>query len=324
LKISIPICGKKYDGKRLDLVASTVSEELSRTQFQKYLRHGSVRLDGEVIDNPAMKVSSPCLIEIEIVPILPEYSIEPEDIPVDVVFEDEHILVINKAAGMVCHPAPGHRSGTLVNAIVHRMGAKLPMIGERTRPGIVHRLDKDTSGLMLIAKTDRAHVEFSKLFAEEKGNLLHRRYTCFVFGTPTHKTGRIETFIKRHPKLRQQFTACHDFGKLAVTLYTVEKSIYFSSMKSITKVNCELLTGRTHQIRVHMQHLGTPIVGDITYGLKKIDATIYPEQVLSFQRQALHSAGLSFRHPITSENLNFTTGLPEDMENLEAFLFKVQ
>ncbi|MDR2598449.1 MAG: RluA family pseudouridine synthase [Holosporales bacterium] len=320
MKISIPIREKKYDGMRLDLAAVMASGRLSRTQFQKYLRQGSVRLNGEVADNPSMKISTPCLIEIEIAPILPEYSIEPENIPIDTIFEDDHIIVINKEAGMVCHPAPGHRSGTLVNAIINKMGNRLPMAGEKTRPGIVHRLDKDTSGLMLVAKTERAHFEFSRLFAEGKGRLIHRRYICFVFGTPAPKTGRIETFIKRHPKLRQQYTTCSESGKFAITLYSTERSIYLTSTKSIAKVNCELLTGRTHQIRVHMQHLGTPIIGDATYGLKKVGTSIYPAQVSCFPRQALHSAKLSFKHPITNDDLEFTAELPEDMAILEAML----
>jgi 23S rRNA pseudouridine1911/1915/1917 synthase len=321
LKISIPIRETKYDGKRIDLVASAESRELSRTQFQRYLRQGAVRLNGKVVDNSALKISTPCLIEIDISMILPEeYSIEPEDIPIDILFEDEHIIVINKAAGMVCHPAPGHRSGTLVNALINRMGNRLPMIGEKTRPGIVHRLDKDTSGLMLIAKTDRAHIDFAKLFADGKGSLIHRKYVCFVFGTPTPKIGRIETFIRRHPKLRQQYTTSLDTGKFAITLYSTEKSIYFTSTKSISKVKCELLTGRTHQIRVHMQSIGTPIIGDATYGARKVDNAAYPEQISSFPRQALHSSELSFRHPITNENLEFIAELPDDMVTIEAII----
>jgi 23S rRNA pseudouridine1911/1915/1917 synthase len=320
VNIIIPISEDKHIGKRIDATIAALSSDLSRTQFQKYLKQGAVRLDGKVIIDPALKISGPCSIEITISHASPEYSIEPENIPLDIVFEDEYIIVINKAAGMVCHPAPGHRSGTLVNALVNKMRDRLPKTGEKMRPGIVHRLDKDTSGLMLVAKTDKAHIEFAKLFAEGKGSLIHRKYVCFVFGTPILKSGRIETYIKRHPKLRQQYMACYDSGKLSVTLYSAEKSIYFTSTKSITKINCELLTGRTHQIRVHMQHNVTPIIGDVTYGPRKVDTTTYPEQISSFPRHALHSSELSFRHPITNENLTFIVGLPDDLAILESIV----
>ncbi|MDR1475720.1 MAG: RluA family pseudouridine synthase [Holosporales bacterium] len=308
-------------GQRVDVAVSKTSGELSRTQFQKYIKQGSVSLDGKIINDPSLKITSPCLIEISNAQSSLDYFVEPENIPLDVVFEDEYIIIINKPAGMVCHPAPGHRSGTLVNAIVYMFGETLLDAGEKSRPGIVHRLDKDTSGLMIVAKTNKSHVEFAKLFSESKGNLIRRKYTCFVFGSPSPKKGQIETMIKRHPKLRQQFIACYDTGKFALTMYSIEKSVYFTSTKAISKVICELLTGRTHQIRIHMQHIGNPIIGDIVYGKRKIGAIAYPEYILSFPRQALHSSELSFKHPMTGENLKFTSELPDDMEKLESVVF---
>ena len=183
------------------------------------------------------------------------------------------------------------------------------------RPGIVHRLDKDTSGLMLIAKTNEAHMAFANLFANEKGNLIRRKYVCFVFGVPYPRSGKIETFITRHPHNRQMFVSHNSRGKKAITLYEVEKSMYFSSTKAISKIHCELLTGRTHQIRVHMKHIGHNIIGDIIYGKSKIEP-IYPLVIRNFPRQALHSYQLEFQHPFTHNWLCFTSTLPRDMLNL--------
>ena len=165
--------------------------------------------------------------------------------------------MIDKPAGLVCHPAPGHRSGTLVNALVNKF--KLSDVNGNIRPGIIHRLDKDTSGLMIVAKTNEAHMAFSNLFANFKGSLIKRRYIAIVFGIPQNKQGKIETYITRHPKNRQMFTTSNTNGKLAITLYNVQKSFYFSSTKSISVVECELLTGRTHQIRVHMKYIEAKI-----------------------------------------------------------------
>lgn len=303
-------------GKRIDIAISDLVPQFSRSKIQKLISAGKVMSENELILNSSKKVIVPCIIDIEDCVLEHEYDIAPEKIDLDIMFEDEFIVVINKSAGIVCHPGAGHKSGTLVNAVAYHCNNQLSNIGGEMRPGIIHRLDKDTSGLMIIAKTNEAHMAFASLFANEKGNLIRRKYVCFVFGILTPKSGRIETYIKRHPKDRQIFIAHATSGKHSVTLYETEKCVYFSSSKAITKLNCELLTGRTHQIRVHMKHIGHNIVGDKIYGKSKIEQ-IYPEIIRNFPRQALHSHILEFRHPFTNKWLCFESNLHEDMQNLE-------
>ncbi len=302
--------------KRIDVAISELAPEFSRTKIQKLIIAKKVICNNDIVLDASKKITAPCLIEIE--DCAPEYDYEiiPEKIYLNIVYEDEFILVVNKPAGMVCHPAPGHKSGTLVNAVAYHCNNHLSTVGGTMRPGIVHRLDKGTSGLMLVAKTNEAHVAFADLFANEKGNLIKRKYTCFVYGVPNPKSGKIETFITRHPRNRQMFIAHASSGKRSVTLYNVEKSVYFTSTKAISKVTCELLTGRTHQIRVHMKHIGCNIIGDQMYGKSKIEHT-YPEIIRDFPRQALHSQMLEFQHPFTHEWLSFSVELPDDMQEIE-------
>lgn len=303
-------------GKRLDATIADKLPELSRTKIQKLIEQGKVAVNGKTVTSSSIKVSEVCTVILENDSQEPEYEITPENIALDVVFEDEFVIILNKPAGMVCHPAPGHKSGTLVNALTHHFQSDLSSMGGVTRPGIVHRLDKDTSGLMLIAKTDEAHMAFANLFANEKGNLIKRKYICFVYGVPTPRNGQIETFITRHPKNRQMYIAHESSGKNAITLYNVQKSIYFTATKAISKVNCELLTGRTHQIRVHMKYIGNNIIGDAVYGKSKIENT-YPEIVRGFPRQALHSQSLEFKHPFTKSWMTFKADLPADIALLD-------
>ena len=310
-----------YIGKRIDTAISELSENISRAQVQKLIKNQDILVDGLPIINSSRKITEICEVSImsDIKSGDDDYEILAEDIPLEILFEDEYVIVINKPAGMVCHPAPGHRSGTLVNAIMYKFNNSLSNVGGKLRPGIVHRLDKDTSGVMLVAKTNESHNAFAELFAREKGRLIQRKYTCFVFGVPFEKNGKIETFIMRHPKNRQLYTTSETSGKLAITLYEVDGSVYFTSTKSISKINCELLTGRTHQIRVHMKHMGHHIIGDPVYGKAKIENT-YPEEVQKFSRQALHSRELSFCHPFTKEQLSFEAQLPDDLVILDNLL----
>ena len=308
----------EHIGKRLDVVLTNVlpivtGKNISRTSIQNSIKSGNVLLNNIIILNPHTKLKEISNIQINIVDNKQKYKITGEDIPLDIVYEDDYILVINKQAGLVCHPAPGHKSGTLVNALVNKF--KLSNINGNNRPGIVHRLDKDTSGLMIVAKSNEAHMAISNLFANCKGSIIKRKYIAIVFGTPKNKQGEIRTYITRHPKNRQMFTTSETTGKLAITLYNVQKSFYFSSTKSISVVECELLTGRTHQIRVHMKHIACPLVGDQTYCKSKIEI-IYPECIRRFPRQALHSSELSFVHPFTNEQLEFYAQLPEDINEI--------
>ncbi|MDR0695582.1 MAG: RluA family pseudouridine synthase [Holosporales bacterium] len=317
MKFIIPV---DYVGVRLDIAISEMSGSISRTTIQRLMANGDVFIDGVPVHNPAKKVNSACDVTVvAYVPPEPEYEIVAEDIPLDIVYEDEDLIVINKEAGMVCHPAPGHRSGTLVNALKFHFNGQLSKINNN-RPGIVHRLDKGTSGLMLAAKHNRSHEALAAMFANDKEKLIKRQYICFVFGVHREKSGRIETLIARHPRLRQQYTADCTTGRKAVTLFTVEKTRYFTPTKAFSKLVFELLTGRTHQIRVHMQHCGLPVIGDETYGRVKVEP-IFPELLRAFQRQALHSSSLSFLHPLSGQKLSFVSALPPDMQLLDELLY---
>ena len=308
----------EHIGKRLDVVLTDIlhvvtNKNISRTTIQNSIKSGNVLLDNVIILNPNTKLKKISNIQINIIENTQIYKISGEDIQLDIVYEDDYILVINKPVGLVCHPAPGHKSGTLVNALVNKFN--LSNINGNTRPGIIHRLDKDTSGLMIVAKTNEAHMAFSNLFANYKGTLIKRKYIAIVFNIPCNNQGEIKTYITRHPKNRQMFTTSDTNGKLAITLYKVQKSFYFSSTKAISVVECELLTGRTHQIRVHMKYIGCPLVGDKLYCKTKIE-TVYPNYIKQFPRQALHSSTLSFVHPFTKEQLIFTSPLPEDINRI--------
>ena len=306
----------EFIGKRIDSAISEIMEDLSRTTIQKLIKEEKILIDGSTLKNSSQKIIKECHIDILEPEIITDYEIVPENIKLDILYEDEYIIIINKPAGLVCHPAPGRKTGTLVNAIVYHFKNNLSDINGILRPGIVHRLDKDTSGVMLIAKTNETHMAFANMFAREKGKTIKRKYVCYVFGTLKEKQGKIETFINRHPKNRQIYTVSNNSGKLAITLYNTEKTKYITSTKCISKLNCELLTGRTHQIRVHLKYIGVPIIGDVTYGKAKIESC-FPDIIRNFPRQALHSRELFFIHPFLKKEMIFIVEEPEDMKELD-------
>lgn len=300
-------------GKRLDKVLAEIFTDISRSELQRCIKAGFVTINGVIVTDPAKKIQQIGEVDLNYDNSQTQkYDLSPENIPIDVIYEDEYILIINKQSGIVCHPAPGHKDGTLVNALAGRW--QLSDMGER--PGIVHRLDKDTSGIILVAKNNIAHAKFADLFANYKGTKIRRFYTCFVFGVPKISEGCINCKLVRHPKNRQIFTTSNTQGKNAITLYKTLQTHYFTSTKAISKIECELLTGRTHQIRVHMQHIGYPLIGEQVYGKKHI-GDIYPEYIRNFPRQALHSSKLVFFHPFLQQQMEFTVPLPEDMLELE-------
>lgn len=300
-------------GERFDKILTKLFPDISRAELQRCIKSGAVSLDGELITNPSKKLCKSGVVKIIYANTkLRTYDFSPENIPIEVLYEDEHIIIVNKQAGLVCHPAPGHKSGTLVNALAGRW--QLSDIGER--PGVVHRLDKDTSGIMIVAKTNIAHAKFTELFATGKGTQIRRFYICFVFNVPAEKEGKIDTFMCRHPKNRQMFTVSQNKGKHAITLYKTIKTRYYTSTKAISKIECELLTGRTHQIRVHMHHIGCPLIGDQVYKKRHIEE-VYPDLIKSFSRQALHSHKLFFVNPFTKEEMNFILPMPTDMQALD-------
>ena len=280
-------------GKRLDAFLAENLPELSRSRLQQLLEQGLVLLEGR----PAKKnlrVAPDQRFTLD----LPEpepLELQAEDIPLDILYEDGELLVINKPKGLVVHPAPGHESGTLVNALLHHCGDSLSGIGGVKRPGIVHRLDKDTSGLMLAAKTDRAHAS---LAAQLSGHSLHRVYAALLIGSPREEEGTVDLPIGRHPTDRKKMAVLPKGGREAVTHYKV-----LEHYRGYSLAECVLETGRTHQIRVHMAALGHPVAGDPLYGGKC---------ALPLGSQCLHAREIVFRHPVTGEEMRFSCPLPEE------------
>lgn len=305
-------------GLRLDKFLNNNLENLSRTRIKKLLENSNVieEKSGLVVDDPAKKVRLGeiyILAEPEAVNAIPE----PQDIALDIVFEDDDLLIVNKPAGMVVHPANGHEGGTLVNALLFHCADSLSGIGGVKRPGIVHRIDKDTSGLLVVAKNDQAHQGLSKLFHDHD---IIRNYKAIVKGRMQPLAGRVEGNIARHPINRKKMAVSSDRGKHAVTHYKTDEVFTLGGNSFASSITCTLETGRTHQVRVHMAHLGHPLIGDPVYGRKlskqKSASPELQSALAGFKRQALHAETLGFTHPITGEKLHFEAPLPDDIQNL--------
>jgi len=298
-------------GERLDKVIALKLPELSRTQAQRLIEAGCVAVNGELVRRPAFKLEVAASLTITLpAPAPPAHLAEP--IPLDIVFENDDLLVINKPAGMVVHPAAGHAGGTLVNAVLGH-AAEIEGVGDEARPGIVHRLDKDTSGLIIVAKNDAAHRSLQRQFAERT---VEKIYLALVDGFPPTDTGRIEAAIGRDPAERKRMALVSESrgGKLALTEYrVVEKFAAHGAAHSL--LECRLLTGRTHQIRLHLAHvLKCPIVGDTVYGRRRA--------TLPLNRQFLHAARLTFTLPRTRRRQTFEAPLPAELEQMLASLRK--
>lgn len=305
---------EEIKGERLDKYLASLDLGLTRERLKSLIKQGQVEVDGVPAKGPSQKIQTGCRIKVEL-PEPESYDVEAEDIPLHILFEDAHVLVINKPAGMVVHPAPGNWSGTLVNAILHHCGDDLKGIGGVERPGIVHRLDKDTSGVMVVAKTEEASLSLTKQFADHS---IDRRYRAIVWGRPTPLIGSVDAPLGRHPNARTKMAIVHGpQGKRACTHYKTLQSFGPAKKPLASLVECRLETGRTHQVRVHMTSLGHPLIGDAVYGPKrKLD---YKSDT-PFPRQALHALSLEFDHPIMPERLKFQIEPPHDMQLLLRFL----
>ncbi len=300
----IPIAAGK---QRLDAALAGLLDDLSRERIKSLIAGGNLSIDGQTISDPSAKKYAGKLFELSI-PNPIEGPAQPQDIPLDVVFEDEHLIIVNKPPGLVVHPAAGHSDGTLVNALLHHCQGQLSGIGGVMRPGIVHRIDKDTSGLMVSAKSDEAHQGLSALFAKHD---IERRYLAIVNGRPNPPSATVEGNIGRSNVNRKKMAVVgDDKGKPAMTHYTVKEWLDGSAL-----VECVLETGRTHQVRVHMSHIGYSLIGDPLYGVRR-KSLLSRRKDIQFGRQALHAATLGFVHPITDEKLIFSIGFPEDMQEL--------
>lgn len=287
-------------GERIDRVLARRCPEFSRSALQRWIEQGRVEQAGEVVSRRTKAQGG---AEVSIHPAPPEsMSAEPQEIPLEILFEDTHLIVLDKPAGLVVHPAPGHADGTLVNALLYH--AKVQGGDDPLRPGIVHRLDKDTSGVMVVAKTPQAHERLVEMFQQHE---LERAYLAIAVGRPPRSI-TYDTFHRRHPAHRKKFTSRSDRGRRAVTHLETVELLHGSAL-----VRCYLETGRTHQIRVHLAEHGYPVLGDPLYG-KSIGDPRLRRASTELGRQALHAALLAFAHPVTSEEMRFETEPPEDFQ----------
>ncbi len=307
-------------GERLDRVLAARTA-LSRSRLQALIRDGKVVIGARTIRDPSYRVNAGETVAISVPPPEPAEP-RPENIPLNVVFEDDEIIVIDKPAGLVVHPAVGHGSGTLVNALIAHCGDSLSGIGGVKRPGIVHRLDKDTSGLLVAAKTDRAHQALAAQFADHgRSGPLRRGYLAFVWGFPDRPKGTINAPIDRHPKSRDKMAVRHG-GREAITHWQMLERYPGKDGKPVASLlACRLETGRTHQIRVHLAHIGHPLLGDPAYGpgFKTKAALLAPDSrkaLADLGRQALHAYILSVKHPTSGEIREFRSELPPDLQRL--------
>lgn len=310
---------------RLDKVLAVHCEGLSRSRLKALIVGGEVRRGGAILTDPAQHVAAGDIITLRVPPAV-DATPAGERIPLDVVYEDDELIVIDKPRGLVVHPAAGHETGTLVNALIAHCGASLSGIGGVRRPGIVHRLDKDTTGLLVAAKTDRAHASLSAQFADHgRTGAMRRGYLAFVWGVPDRPRGTVEAPIDRHPHAREKM-AVRGSGRAAVTHWEVVESYAGQDGKGVAAlVECLLETGRTHQIRVHLAHLGHPLMGDDVYGagFKTKARQLGPAARAALDdlgRQALHAYLLTIEHPLSGEILTWESPLPADLARLQAAL----
>jgi 23S rRNA pseudouridine1911/1915/1917 synthase len=319
------VVAQENAGERLDRALALTIADLSRSRLKALILAGEVTVGGRTVRDPGHRVNAGDTVTVALPPPEPATPAA-EDIPLNVVFEDDEIIVIDKPRGMVVHPAAGRTTGTLVNALIAHCGASLSGIGGVRRPGIVHRLDKDTTGLMVVAKNDRAHAKLAAQFADHgRTGPLRRGYLAFVWGAPDRPRGTIEQPIDRHPHARDKM-AVRPGGREAITHWEVLERYSGPDGKPVASLlACRLETGRTHQIRVHLAHGGHPLIGDSVYGpgFRTKVARLSPEAAATVEglgRQALHAYLLAIEHPVTGRLLEFHSELPGDLARLRTCL----
>ena len=303
-------------GDRIDKFLQSQLNELSRTRLQNVIRNGHVKLNNVTINEVSKKIKNEDKIEVNF-PQPKETLIKPNKIPLDILYDDDDIIVINKSPGVVVHPGAGNHEKTIVNGLLFKYQNNLSSVGGKLRPGIVHRIDKDTSGVIVVAKNDNAHINLSKQFID---HTIKRKYEALVWGSLKPQSGKINERISRSVKNRQLMTVKKEKGKRAITNYKTLEIFQNSNLPKISLVECKLETGRTHQIRVHMNFKGNSILGDKAYGkskkkFKKIDANI-ENKINNFNRQALHAKSLGFVHPTTGKEIFFEAERPKDFDIL--------
>ena len=321
--ISNIIVPLSFNSCRIDKFLQAKITEFSRTRLQSLIRENNVKLNNIVINDPAKKIKSNDEIEINFPPAK-KTIIKPNKITLDILHDDNDIIIINKSPGVVVHPGAGNYEKTIVNGLLYKYQNNLSSVGGKLRPGIVHRIDKDTSGVIVIAKNDIAHINLSKQFSE---HTIKRTYEALVWGSLKPQNGTIKEKISRSIKNRQLMSVRKEKGKMAITNYKTLKVFQNSNLPKISLLECKLETGRTHQIRVHMSFKGNPILGDKSYGklkkkFRKIESNV-EKKIKNFNRQALHAKSLGFIHPVTKKEVFFEAKRPNDFEALIKNLEKV-
>ena len=305
-----------YEKYRIDKFLQLKIKELSRTRLQNLIREGEVQLNNDIIKDSAKKIKNNDQIKINF-PAPKKTYIKPNKIPLDILYDDDDLIIINKSPGLVIHPGAGNYEKTVVNGLLFKYQNNLSSVGGKLRPGIVHRIDKDTSGVIVVAKNDNAHINLSKQFSN---HTIKRIYEALVWGSLKPKNGKINEKISRSVKNRQLMAVRKEKGKIAITNYKTLEIFQNSNLPKISLIECKLETGRTHQIRVHMNFKGNPILGDKSYGkskrkFKNIDINI-EKKINNFNRQALHAKSLGFVHPRTEKEIVFEAERPKDFDAL--------
>ena len=311
--ISVPIDSHR---DRIDKFLQSQLSELSRTRLQNLIRNGHVKLNNAIINEVSKKIKNEDKIKVNF-PQPKETLIKPNKIPLDILYDDDDLIIINKPPGQVVHPGAGNYEKTIVNGLLFKYQNNLSSVGGKLRPGIVHRIDKDTSGVIVVAKNDNAHINLSKQFSD---HTIKRTYEALVWGSLKPQSGKINERISRSVKNRQLMAVRKEKGKKAITNYKTLEIFQNLNLPKVSLIECRLETGRTHQIRVHMNFKGNPILGDKSYGkskrkFKKINANI-EKKINNFNRQALHAKSLGFVHPKTEKEIFFEAERPKDFDTL--------
>jgi len=305
----------KNDGKRLDVFLTNKLDQLTRTSIKKIIETNNVKINNVVSILPSKKIKKNDVIEIRIVTPKLE-KLKPAKLKLDIVYEDRDIIIVNKQKGLVVHPGSGNHNNTLANALIHKY-KKLSSLNGNSRPGIVHRIDKDTSGLLVVARNNISHARLGKQFSDHS---IKRKYICLVWGVVRPLNGKVETLITRNRNNRQLMMVSEISGKKAITNYKTLKVFNIKDIPRISLVECELETGRTHQIRVHMKYKGSSLIGDNQYGKKKLKFKKINEKffkiLTSYNGQALHAKSLGFIHPSSNKWTNFESKLPKDFKKM--------
>ncbi len=310
-------------GKRVDIFLSNNIKFLTRSNLKKLIEQNQLKINNSTVIYPATKLKKEDKVLINIISKKNDH-VKPKNIKLDIVYEDNDLLVINKPKGMVVHPGAGNKEETLVNALTFKYKGNLSNLNGMLRPGIVHRIDKDTSGLLVVAKNNLSHSNLGKQFSKHS---IKRKYFCLIWGLIRPLNGKINTFITRDKRNRQLMTVSELKGKRAITNYKTVKVFNIKNIPKISLIECSLETGRTHQIRVHLKYKGSSLIGDQKYGkkkykFKKINSE-FQKLLSNFKGQALHAKTLEFFHPVTNKSMSFNSNLPSEFKKMIDFLRKL-